>query len=221
MRRQFLNEARRAFGAGLSDRLASRTSLGVNAVDLPPGPPASGREVLFVGRLIALKDLSTLFRALRRLDAPPPVRIVGEGPMRGAWEAEARGLPVTFTGRVEPERIAEVYRNARMFVLLSLEEGLPNVILEALAAGVPVLSTPVAAVPDIIEEERNGFLFPFGDDAALAGRISELSTDDGLHAVLARGALESARRFSWDVVVPEIEAVLEAAASLRAAPRLL
>jgi glycosyltransferase involved in cell wall biosynthesis len=102
---------------------------------------------------------------------------------------------------------------ARAFVLLSLEEGLPNVILEAFAAGVPVLSTPVASVPEVVHDGMNGFLFPFGDDEALARRITEVMSDHDLHHRLALGALETARAASWERIVPEVEAVLEAAAS--------
>lgn len=208
MRGEFVAAARRAFGNALADRLAGITALGRNAVEMISDAPAAGREALFVGRLIALKDLSTLFRALRRLDSPPPVRIVGDGPMRAAWEAEATGLPVTFAGRVEPERIADEYRRARVFVFMSREEGMPNVVLEAMAAGVPVLSTPVASVPEIVRDDVNGFLFPFGDDEALAARLRDLMEDDARRARLAQGALETARGFSWERVVPEVEAVL-------------
>jgi glycosyltransferase involved in cell wall biosynthesis len=213
MRQEFLDQVRRAFGAALADRVAGRIHRGGNAVTMISDRPSAGKELLFVGRLIALKDLSTLFRALRRLPDPPPTRIVGDGPMRERWEAEAKGLPVTFTGRVEPRAIEAEYRRARAFVLLSLEEGLPNVILEAFAAGVPVLSTPVASVPEVVHEGKNGFLFPFGDDESLARRLAEIMTDDELHHRLALGALETARAASWERIVPEVEGVLRGAAS--------
>jgi glycosyltransferase involved in cell wall biosynthesis len=218
VRHEFLGEARRAFGPRLAEQLAPRTFIGVNAVEMISESPTTGRHLLFVGRLIALKDLSTLFRALRRLKAPPPTRIVGDGPMRVVWEKEAEGLPVTFAGRIEPHAIADEYREARAFVLLSLEEGMPNVVLEALAAGVPVLSTPVASVPEIVTDGVNGYLFPFGDDQTLAARIEEITSDDGLHERLAHGAVETARRFRWEKVVPEIEKILRQTASLRGEP---
>jgi glycosyltransferase involved in cell wall biosynthesis len=215
VRLEFLEEVRRAFGPDLALQLEPKISIGPNAVEMISDRPSNGSELLFVGRLVELKDLSTLFRALRRLSHPPPTRIVGEGPMRSAWETEARGLPVTFTGRIEPSAVRNEYLKARAFVLLSREEGLPNVVLEALAAGVPVLSTPVAAVPDIVKDDRNGFLFGFGDDRALAQTIDRLWSDPALHERLARGALETARAFTWDHIVPEIEKLLERTASLR------
>ncbi len=130
--------------------------------------------------------------------------------MRAAWEAEAQGLPVTFAGRVPPEKIAREYRKARVFVLTSSPgEGMPNVVLEALAAGLPVISTPVAAVPDVVEDGRNGFLYPFDDDAVLAERITRVLSDETLRAELARGARETVKAYSWEAVVADVEAVLQ------------
>lgn len=205
---ELLKEAHAAYGTAVADRLVGRMSVGRNAVAMTADAPSAGSELLFVGRLIELKDLSTLFRALRHLPDPPPTRIVGDGPMRAVWESEAAGLPVTFTGRVEPAAIAAEYARGRVFVLLSREEGLPNVILEAMAAGVPVVSTPVAAVPDVITEGTNGYLFPFGDDAALAAHLARLFSDDPLRERLARGAIETARAHSWERVTAEVEEVL-------------
>lgn len=206
---ELLNEARAAYGPAMADRLAGRMSVGVNAVTMTADAPSAGRDILFVGRLVEFKDLSTLLRALRRMAHPPPTRIVGDGPMRAAWESEAAGLPVTFAGRVEPAAIAAEYARGRLLVLLSRgKEGLPNVILEAMAAGVPVLSTPVSAAPDVVTDGQNGFLFPFGDDGALAAHLARLWSDDALRDRLARGAIETARAHSWDKVTTEVEEVL-------------
>lgn len=213
MRQEFLAQTRGAFGPALADRVAGITTLGLNGVEITASTPTEGRGIVFVGRLVDLKDLSTLFRALRRLPEPrPPVRIVGDGPMRAAWEAEARDLPVTFVGRVPAEQVAAEYRKGRVFVLLSREEGMPNVVLEAMGAGVPVISTPVAAIPDFVRDDQNGYLFAVGDDAALATRLAPLLADDALHRRLALAAIETARRCDWGVVLPEIEGVLRRAA---------
>jgi glycosyltransferase involved in cell wall biosynthesis len=208
MRGPFLEEVRGAYGEPASRRLEGLLTVGRNAVEVRATAPSTGRELLFVGRLIPLKDLSTLFRALRRLPDPPPLRLVGDGPLRAALEAEARGLPVTFTGRVAPEALDAEYARGRALVLCSTTEGMPNVVLEAMAHGLPVISTPVASIPDVVVDDETGFLVPVGDDAALAERIARLFADDALHARLANGALRRVADYSWERVVAEVEGVL-------------
>jgi glycosyltransferase involved in cell wall biosynthesis len=212
IREPFLAEVRGAYGDAAADRLAGRITIGRNAVERRAAAPSAGQELLFVGRLIPLKELSTLFRALRRLPAPPPVRLVGDGPLRAALEEEARGLPVTFAGRVEPPGLDAEYARGRALVLCSNSEGMPNVVLEAMAHGLPVISTPVASIPDVVVDDDSGFLIPIGDDAALADRIARLFADDALHARLADGALRRVADYSWERVVAEVERVLASTA---------
>jgi teichuronic acid biosynthesis glycosyltransferase TuaC len=204
----FLAEVRRCLGAGLADRVATRMSVGRNAVAMRAEAPSTGRELLVVGRLIPLKDLPTLFRALKRMSNPPPTRLVGDGPMHHALEQEAAGLPVTFVGRKAPEELPAEYARARVLAMTSTTEGMPNVILEAMASGVPVVSTPVGSIPDIVKPGATGYLFPVGDDAALARHLEVLFADDAERDRLARGALEEARQFSWDRVTSGVETVL-------------
>lgn len=208
IRAPFLAQVRSAFGQQSAGRLAERITVGRNAVEVRARAPSAGQELLFVGRLIPLKDLSTLFRALRRLPDPPSVRLVGDGPLRAALEAEARGLPVSFAGRVEPADLPTEYARGRALVLCSTSEGMPNVVLEAMAHGMPVISTPVASVPDVVVNDDSGYLFPVGDDAALAERIAQLFADDALRDRLAAGALRRVADYSWERVVAEVEGVL-------------
>jgi glycosyltransferase involved in cell wall biosynthesis len=206
----FLTEVRHSLGDAIADRVAARMSVGRNAVVMRSDDPSTGNELLVVGRLIPLKDLSTLFRALKRMVNPPPTRLIGDGPLHAALAAEAAGLPVTFAGRMAPETLPDEYRRARVLVMTSTSEGMPNVILEAMASGVPVVSTPVGSIPDVVKPDTTGFLFPVGDDAALAGHLERLFTDDALRDRLARGALEEVRQFSWDRVTSGVESILAA-----------
>jgi glycosyltransferase involved in cell wall biosynthesis len=139
----------------------------------------SGREnglIVSVGRLSAEKDHYTLLRALSMLPGGRPWRlvIIGNGPERAALEAFARGLGlakrVAFIGYVT-DPFAWMMR-ARVLVLSSIYEGLPNVVIEALACGTAVVSTDCPHGPrEILEGGRYGMLTPVGDAAAMAASI--------------------------------------------------
>jgi len=209
LRAPFLAEVRQSLGPPMADRIAQRISIGRNGVAIHAEGPSEGDELLVVGRLIPLKDLSTLIRALRLLPNPPPTRFIGDGPLLAALEKEATGLPVTFAGRIDPADLPAEYRRARVLVMTSTTEGMPNVILEAMAAGVPVVSTPVGSIPDIVKPDETGFLFPVGDAEALAAHLTRLFGDRALRDRLAAGAFAEARRYSWERVVGEVERLLQ------------
>jgi glycosyltransferase involved in cell wall biosynthesis len=144
-------------------------------------------DLLFVGRLVSNKGLFTILDALRiARRSVPGVRlgIRGEGPLRGRLEARARDLGladnVIFIPRLEnPEDIARLYCETRMLVCASTAEGGPRVAAEAMACGVPVVSTPVGIMPELVEDGVNGLLFRWDADE-LAQKILSLLSDDDL-----------------------------------------
>jgi len=123
------------------------------------GPP----RILTVCNLVPGKGVDVLLRAAALLKKNPlEVRVVGDGPERGRLEVLTRQLGmngrVRFLGRVPHERMPAVYAEADLFCLASRAEGCPNVVLEALASGVPVVATAVGGIPEWVEDGRNGFL---------------------------------------------------------------
>ena len=187
-----------------------------NGVDLPeatqPGEPPPAR-FLFVGRLVGQKDLPTLIAAVRRL-REVEVWIVGDGPLEAALRRDAAGTPVRFLGRQPHERIAELLRDCRALVLCSLEEGMPNVVLEALAQGRPVVATPVGAVPELVQDGVNGRLVRVGDVEGLASALGAFC-DDATWQRLAAAARPSVSRFAWPELVARVERELSAVAASR------
>ncbi len=161
------------------------------------GVAPEARVLLIVGRLSPEKDHGALLEALRRLPEAPPARlvIVGDGPERPRIEAAVRALGlagrVTLTGQVAS---AEPYYGiADICVLSSLSEGSPNALLEAMAAGVPVVATAVGGIPEIVADGRSALLVRPGDAAALAGAIAALLKDEELGRRLAGCARELIR----------------------------
>ncbi len=119
----------------------------------------SDRNVLFVGRLTKQKNLFSLLRAIQNI-GEVKLTIVGEGPLRRELMAYSKelGLNVRFEGYVPHDQLKEYYHAADMFVIPSLIEGHPKVLLEAMACGLPVIGTDVEGTKEIITHECNGLL---------------------------------------------------------------
>ena len=218
-RRQIRSAARAAAGlVTVSDALRERlVELGVerdrvtvlrNGVDLARFAPVDrdavrarlglrGIALLAVGNLVAEKDHALLLAALTEL--PEVVLLIaGDGPLRNVLEqdAQARGIAarVRFLGAVPQTALIEYYNAADALVLTSRREGMPNVVLEALACGTPVVATRVGGVPEVVADEVAGRLV----DEATAGAVAE-----GVRALLAKPPRREdtrryAQRFGWD-----------------------
>jgi glycosyltransferase involved in cell wall biosynthesis len=193
----------------LVPQIAAKLEVVPNGIELPADPPGPGRGVLAVGRLIRDKGMDTVIEAA--VAAGLPLTIAGDGPERAGLEAlaAARGGAVSFLGMVGRERLAELYREAGCVVLAARRgEGLPNVLLEAMAHGRPVVATPVMGVGDLVAHEVNGLLVSPDDAGMLAGALARLAGDAALAARLSAGARATAESFAWERVEPRLEAVL-------------
>lgn len=144
--------------------------------------------IVTVGRYIEKKGFSTLVDACARLKKGNwECQIIGQGPLGESLAAQVERLGLTEQVRIAGPRseseISDILSRANVFALpcLSASDGgmdnLPTVIMEAMAAGLPVVSTPIAAVPEMVTEGETGFLVPERDPSALAGRLQELLED--------------------------------------------
>ena len=162
-----------------------------------PHPPST-RRVLFVGRLVAKKGVGDLVEACRILKERSmrfECRIIGEGPLREqlAEQIASCGLTheIIMSGALDQDAVLEAMRGARVLALPSVvtdsgdRDGLPTVLLEALAVGLPVVSTNVAGIPEIIEPETSGLLVEPSSPARIAAAISRILNDDALASRLA------------------------------------
>ncbi|WP_241557964.1 glycosyltransferase family 4 protein [Falsirhodobacter deserti] len=147
-------------------------------------PADAPARVLFVGRLDSVKGgrlLLEAFGALRERHPDAALEIVGDGPDRAAMEARARelglGSKVRFHGYRTQEEVARILSGADMLVLPSFAEGVPVVLMEAMASGLPVVSTRIAGIPELVEDGKTGFLVPAGDLETLTARIDTLLSD--------------------------------------------
>ena len=175
-------------------------------VDLPAVAERPHRDevtVLAVGRLVAKKSPLTTLEACRRCDVR--LTVVGDGPLRDAMEQAAKGHAVELLGAQPHERVRAAMRDTDIFAQHSVtdsetgdEEGLPVAILEAMAHGLPVVSTRHAGIPEAVVDGVTGFLVDEGDVDAMADRIAELVKDVELRRRLGTAGREVVKdRFSW------------------------
>ena len=177
-------------------------------VVLPP-MGVSG-TVLFVGRLVAKKGVDTLIDAMAILRQSAPgleLSVVGDGPARGDLEkrAQAAGIKVKFQGWLEEKKVRAAMRRALLLAVPSRtaaggdSEGLPTVIMEAMALGVPVIATRHAGIPEIISDRVTGLLVPEADPKAFADAILMLKNEPELANRLRGEAYADVRaRFDAD-----------------------
>lgn len=144
-----------------------------------------------------------LLEALSLIDVPLNVRLIGMGEGRTAVQSRIDQLDlgrwVCFVD--QPAEIGVELAAAQFAIHPSRTEGLPNAILEELAAGLPVVATAVGGVPLLIDDEINGFLVPLGEERILAKRISEMAASPELRCKMADRARAKASAFSWDKCV--------------------
>jgi colanic acid/amylovoran biosynthesis glycosyltransferase len=150
-------------------------------------------QLLYVGRLAAEKGLRVLFESVRALLAGGyqfRLTLAGDGNDRQELEQLARQLGIyerlDFAGYVDPERVREYLRQSDIFILPSFAEGVPVCLMEAMASGVPVLSTYVGGIAELVESEQTGLLVPAGDSSALSQAIVRYLDDFELRQRVSR-----------------------------------
>ena len=145
--------------------------------ELPEGEPG---YLLFVGRLRIRKGVEVLLEALRDVrDArPAELRIAGDGEHRERLERRVReldlGKAVTFLGTCDAGRVRRLLAGAAALVVPSIYEGMPLVVLEAMAAGVPVVASAVSGIPEVVEDGETGWLVPPEDPRALEQALEDV-----------------------------------------------
>jgi glycosyltransferase involved in cell wall biosynthesis len=192
-----------------------------NAVDVAAFADARARaarvdqrgafDVVFIGRLDPVKRIPDLLRAIERLrDLPVRLSIYGEGEQRDELAALVGrlglGERVTLRGTVPAPR---ALADADLLVLPSEAEGFGLVLIEAMAAGVPIVATAAPGIRDVVEPERTALMVPVGETAALAGAIARAAGDSALRRRLAGTAAAVVKeRYVWDRVIPHYRRVL-------------
>lgn len=198
-------------------------------------PAASGQKgkntlrILTAGRLSRQKKVERLIEAMRCLKAKSgdsfELRIVGDGPERRRLEALARGYgllnkTVFFHGWCDREDLLAFYRHADVFALASDYEGMPNAVLEAMAASLAVVATPSAGTIALIADGKNGFLIYDRSARAFCDVFLRFWNDRGLLKSCQNASFDRVRGRSWARIASAYEALGKAATSLSKPARL-
>ena len=169
--------------------------------------------ILTAARLVDWKGIDHLIKALTLMKRPAVLRILGEGQERRPLEELARSLKVgrrvEFKGRLSRSEVLAQMGRADVFALASGYEGLPHVVLEALAMGRPVVAAAAGGTPEVVEEGLSGLLVPYGDPFSLAQALDKVLTDPQLALDLGTAALRRAAKFDWSVTVSETMELIE------------
>lgn len=174
----------------------------------------NGITILFVGRLHPVKGVQYLIEAMAIIHQEMPgvkLIIVGEGIEREKLEGLTKQLDlkgcIQFVGRVPQEKIPLFMQQADIFVLPSLAEGFPNVLLEAMACGLPIVATRVGGIPEIIEDGRNGFLVNPKKPDEIADKLLFISRNKSITWKISKNNKEKVKKYNWNNIVSNLEEI--------------
>jgi colanic acid/amylovoran biosynthesis glycosyltransferase len=160
-------------------------------------------RLLTVGRMVAVKGQAVLLRAVAQLldrGVDVDLTIIGDGPLRSRLEAAARehriAARVRFAGRIGQDDILAFYEAADVFVLSSFAEGIPVVLMEAMATELPIVAPRIQGIPELVEHGRHGLLVSAGRSDLIAAAVAQLAADPARRASMGQaGRRQIAEQF--------------------------
>lgn len=223
MRRTALLVLPSGFLQDVFERFGMKGRVVSNIIDLTRFRPAAvdrvpATHIVVARNLEAIYGIETALRAFAKILAVLPdarLSIAGSGPQLGELQALASSLGVAdqvrFTGRLDREEMAILYRDADLALNPSRVDNMPNSVLEALASGVPVVTTNVGGIPYIVEHEVTALLVPRDDPDAMASAALRVLDDAALASRLRIAGEEDVQRYSWAAVRGDLLAAYIAA----------
>lgn len=176
-----------------------------------------GKRMIYVGRLANVKGLPVMLDALAQVKKQlneVELLLIGDGPDRTALEAQSKQLglsdQVRFLGYQSPEQVREYLQQCDLFVMSSFAEGVPVVLMEAMAVGLPVIATHIAGVSELVEDNVSGFLVPPGDGNTLAKRILTLLNDAQRRSTFANAGRQKVKsEFNLNIETTRLHALFK------------
>lgn len=201
---------------------ARRVTVSHPGIDHPPFEADTSTprapKVIFVGRLEVYKKVDVMLHAMKRLEARFPeaeIVVIGRGPAQGDLQRLSNELGLAdrtlFTGFVSDEERDRLLSEARVCVFPSEKEGWGLTVIEANAAGTPVVATDADGLRDSVRDGETGWLVTDGDVDGFADRIGALLEDDALATRMSAAALAWSKRFDWERATDDMAEAIERA----------
>lgn len=187
--------------------------------NLPAATPRDSTDkdkplrVLFVGSLGQRKGLSYLFDACRQLEGAVQLTVIGTKPMVDSPVLNRELANVRWIASCPHHQVLAEMAAHDVFVFPSLFEGFGLVLLEAMAMGLPIITTPHTAGPDLIEEGREGFIVPIRSSNAIAEKLTRLHENRSLRDEMSANARRRAKEFTWEDYGAKLSACIQTALS--------
>lgn len=160
-------------------------------------------------RLVKKNAVHDIIEALRFLPESVSLLIVGDGTLRSELELQVSKLNfdhrVRFTGAVSPQEIPSYLAAGDIFVRPSLSEGMGNSFIEAMAAGLPVVATPVGGIPDFLKDKETGIFCQVANPASIAEKIELLIGNKSLFEKVKTGGFRVAKEHDWGYIAKDME----------------
>ncbi len=166
--------------------------------------------ILYVGTFRPVKGLKYLIEAMKIIgDKEKRLVIIGHGKEKDDLENLVKNLNlkdcVTFIGKTPNQEVIRFMASSDVFVLPSLSEGFPIVILEAMASGLPIVATKVRGLPEIFKDGQNGFLVEPRNPEKIAEKILLILNDEELSKRISKNNLEEVKKYDWKIVIDKLE----------------
>lgn len=182
-----------------------------NGIDLSSIPPHSGkyepRTIISAGRLVEWKGFDTLIRLMKKMP-DWKLSIAGDGPLRKELESlaltEGVNDRISFLGQIPKKEMIDALQKSEIFVLNTFFESFSFQVVEAMASGVPVITTNIGNLAEIIDDGKNGILVSPNDEKAIFDTIARLSSDSGFRTSIIEAAYAKAKDFSIENTIENL-----------------
>jgi len=210
-----IQDARKIYKCGCP---AEKIRIVPNGVDIDKFRPMGGEVdglILWGGRFVPQKGLEYLIKGMRILakkNTAIKLAMTGEGPLlpkiRGMVKQYKLTENVVFMGLRPRREIPSIINKASIYVLPSLNEGMPYALLEAMACGKPVIGSDIPGISDVVTHGKNGLLVPAGNPEVLAAAVLTLLNDEDFRRRLGQKARQlMVEKYNWDIIIKKIEKV--------------
>jgi starch synthase len=181
------------------------------AFDALPAKRGQRLRILFVGGLSQRKGLSYLFAAVKSLGSAVELTVIGRFAGEPPPVLQDHLRACTYIPSLPHAEILRQMREHDLFIFPSLFEGFGLVLLEAMSQGLPCITTPNTAGPDVIDQGRDGFIVPIRNTEAIVAAVQTVLDDPALLVEMKKAALAKAAKLNWDLYQTRLAAVLQAA----------